>query len=101
MLSFLKSEKEFHYDNNIIIDIKEGQNFFDSLQSVRDNAYGTVHEIQRWHYDDIGKKEEKIDDHFMENLYRYTLAGVEYREPKPAYRGELVGEGTSERWLGA
>lgn len=31
MLSFLKDEKEFHYDPDIIIDIKEGRNFFDIL----------------------------------------------------------------------
>ena len=31
MLSFLKDEEDFRYDPDIIIDIKEGQNFFDIL----------------------------------------------------------------------
>jgi hypothetical protein len=33
------------------------------------------HEILRWVYDDDGKPSKDVDDHFMENLYRYTLTG--------------------------
>lgn len=37
-------------------------------------------EIQRWKYDKEGKP-EKNDDHFMENLYRFSLENIEYIEP--------------------
>jgi len=37
---------------------------------------GTVWEIQRWMYQN--GEPEKVNDHFMENLYRYTLTGIGY-----------------------
>jgi len=64
--------------------------FLDSLQSVKDNKYGHVHEIQRLCYDDNGMI-EKVDDHFMECLYRYTLAGIEYEDNRKRNLKALVG----------
>ena len=55
--------------------------FFDTLRSVNDNAYGVVYELQRLCYDENGMP-EKVNDHFIECLYRYTLANVEYKEKK-------------------
>lgn len=70
--------------------------FLDSLQSVRDDAYGVVHEIQRLCYDDNGEI-EKEDDHFMECLYRSTLMGIEYKEKKEDFALAGVGDGG---WMG-
>jgi len=67
--------------------------FLDTLPSVKDDAYGTVYEIQRLCYDEKSSKDseiEKVNDHFMENLYRYTLVGVEYNERKVPYCHETV-----------
>jgi len=51
-------------------------------------------EIRRWKYDKDGKP-MKENDHFMENLYRYTLTGVKYRKPvRLSY--EPSGGGTRE-----
>jgi hypothetical protein len=51
---------------------------------------GLVWEIQRWNYDENNKPRDE-NDHFMENLYRYSLVGNKYSEP--AYRrGELKSE---------
>lgn len=58
--------------------------FFRSLQSATDGIYGTLFEITRWVYDEDGIPAKK-DDHFMENLYRYTLAGVEYNGSRGKY----------------
>lgn len=41
---------------------------------------GHVWEIQRWNYKD--GEPVKENDHFMENLYRLTLTGIKYTEPK-------------------
>lgn len=38
-------------------------------------------EIQRWTYNEEGKPQKK-DDHFMENLYRFTLTGIIYSSPE-------------------
>ncbi len=57
----------------------------DNLQSICYDDYGLCYEIQRLCYDDRGEP-EKVDDHFMECLYRYTLMNVQYEEP------ELVGQ---------
>ena len=73
--------------------------FLDCLQSVKDDKYGVVHEIQRLCYDDNGEI-EKVNDHFMECLYRSTLMGIEYREPRPRVPVS-AGGGSSEGWLGA
>lgn len=74
--------------------------FFDSLQSVANEAYGHVYEIQRLCFDDNDKVEKK-NDHFMECLYRYTLMGVEYKE-KPDEALEPVGAGSQggQGWMG-
>ena len=53
--------------------------FFDSLQSAN-GGYGHLFEILRWVYDENGKP-IKLNDHFMEILYRYTLKGVLYTKP--------------------
>ncbi len=71
--------------------------FSDKLQSVKDDMYGHVHEIQRLCYDDKGEVTKK-NDHFMECLYRCTLMGIEYEEKRePA--GE-VGANTANSWMG-
>lgn len=49
--------------------------FFDTLNEP--SAYGHFFEIMRYVYDDEGKP-IKENDHFMENLYRYTLTGNKY-----------------------
>jgi len=41
----------------------------------------TIWEIQRWTYDDK-QKPKKENDHFMENLYRMTLTGIKYQDPR-------------------
>ena len=59
--------------------------FFDCIQSVKDNMYGHVYEVQRLCYDDNGMI-EKVDDHFMECWYRYTLMNIQFekvRKEKP------------------
>lgn len=71
--------------------------FLDNIQSVKHDAYGHVYEIQRLCYDDKGKI-EKIDDHFMECLYRYTLMKIEYRTPVRPLQTVSGGGGS---WLGA
>jgi hypothetical protein len=43
---------------------------------------GTVWEIQHWVYRD--GEPEKESDHFCENLYRLTLTGVKYTDPRIA-----------------
>ncbi len=74
--------------------------FFDTLQSNGSNVHnGVLYEIQRLCFDDKGKV-EKVDDDFMENLYRYTLAAPEYTDNSDV-GGYLVGAGSSsEGWLG-
>lgn len=53
--------------------------FLDSLQSAREEgAYGHIHEIMRWVYDDDGLP-KKENDHFCENFYRSTLTGLVYK----------------------
>ncbi|MCX6659017.1 MAG: terminase family protein [Candidatus Bathyarchaeota archaeon] len=41
----------------------------------------TIWEIQRWTYDDK-QRPRKENDHFMENLYRMTLTGIKYQDPR-------------------
>lgn len=41
------------------------------------NCLRSIYEIQRWTYDENGKP-KKENDHFMENLYRFTLTGTKY-----------------------
>ena len=41
-----------------------------------------IWEIQRWIYDKKTGKAKKENDHFCENLYRATLAGVKYIPPE-------------------
>lgn len=55
--------------------------FLDSLQSIKDDLYGHVYEIQRLCYDDNGVP-EKVNNHFMECLYRYANAGIVYEDKK-------------------
>ena len=55
--------------------------FFNSLQSMTPGVYGHLFEITRWVYDDDSIPAKK-DDHFMENLYRYTLAGIDWKFKK-------------------
>lgn len=73
--------------------------FFDTLHSVANDGYGTIHEIQRLCFDDQGKP-EKFNDHFMENFYRYTQTGVEYEEDVVEDLVE-VGGSSREGWLAA
>lgn len=42
-----------------------------------------IHEIMRWVMDDNGHPSKEGDDHFMENLYRYTLTGAKYKPIEP------------------
>ena len=72
--------------------------FLDNLQSIEQDMYGTCYEIQRLCYDDKGEI-EKVNDHFMECLYRYTLMNVQYEERKkesPLLLGTSGGAG----WAG-
>lgn len=71
--------------------------FFDSLQSIKDDRYGHVYEIQRLCYDDKGSV-KKENDHFMECLYRYTLMTVEYTPPATRRAGQ--GMATAGGWMG-
>lgn len=71
--------------------------FLDSLQSIKKDMYGHIYEIQRLCY--VKGEIEKENDHFMENLYRYTLTGVKYSEPRKPHR-VAVGSGTEGGWLG-
>jgi len=55
--------------------------FLDKLQSFGSSTHnGVLYEIQRLAIDQDTGQIEKVNDDFMENLYRYTLTGVEYRE---------------------
>ena len=55
-------------------------------------------DIQRLCFDNNGKV-EKINDDFMENLYRYTLTGTEYvEEETPVLIG--AGQGQEQSWMG-
>lgn len=72
--------------------------FFDSLPSY-DGAYGHLWEIVRWIYDKDGIP-TKENDHFMENLYRYTLAGIEYQERKSYFNQQRAARSYGERSLG-
>jgi hypothetical protein len=54
--------------------------FFRSLVNKIPNE-GTVWEMQRWNYDEDGNP-KKENDHFCENLYRLTLTGVKYTDPR-------------------
>ena len=52
--------------------------FFRSLPVKKESH---IFEIQRWTYGDNGKPRDD-SDHFMENLYRFTLTGVKYIPPR-------------------
>jgi len=58
MLSFLKDEKEFHFDSDIIIDIKEGQNFFDILGRLFLNELEEI--FKKGFYKKYVRKEENL-----------------------------------------
>lgn len=66
---------------------------------VFDTCERHLFEIMRWIYDEDGKP-IKEHDHFMENWYRATLAGIEYTEvrPKQTMREPPMKE---HAWLGA
>lgn len=73
--------------------------FLDSLQSVGSTVHnGVVYEIQRLCFDEMGRV-EKVDDDFMENLYRYTLSGTEYVEDDRGGAFVLSGAGDTAGWL--
>jgi hypothetical protein len=44
----------------------------------------SIEQYQKWVYDDEGKPKKENDD-FPENLYRYTLMGVDYTDPKKLF----------------
>ncbi len=75
--------------------------FFNSLPSY-DGAYGNLYEINRWIYYEDGKP-AKVNDHFMENLYRYTLTGIKYQQSNGTYffKNQHQHQQTKEGWLGA
>ncbi len=54
--------------------------FFKNCDHEKKN-YGHVWEIQRWIIDRKTNQPVDKDDHFMENLYRSTLAGITYKNP--------------------
>lgn len=59
-----------------------------------------LYEINRWVYDENGLP-TKENDHFMENWYRATLVGLEYKEPpKPGLYRQSAGRGGSQAWMG-
>lgn len=77
--------------------------FLDSLQSIKDNLYGHIYEVQRLCY--VDGEPEKKDNHFMECWYRYTNCGIEYSEPKKEVLLMAgVGDGSKtsgkENWMG-
>ncbi len=53
--------------------------FSDQLQSFKDGKYGIINEIERLCYDDKDEI-QKVNDHFMECLYRHTVSGTKYVE---------------------
>ena len=73
--------------------------FFDSLRSVTSNTRGIVFDIQRLCFDDNGKV-EKVNDDFMENLYRYTLTGTEYLAEDNGSLAMSGGVGGNQGWMG-
>ncbi len=73
--------------------------FFDTLQSYVSNTRGIIYDIQRLCFDDNGKV-EKINDDFVENLYRYTLTDTEYISDEDDYELTYAVEGSGESWMG-
>ena len=51
-----------------------------------------IHEIMRWVYDEDGKPSKSGDDHFMENLYRFTLTGTRFIEEPVIIEKDFVYE---------
>jgi len=49
---------------------------------IFNNCERHKHEVMRWIFDDEGLPAKNIDDHFMENWYRYTLTGSTYEANK-------------------
>jgi hypothetical protein len=62
--------------------------FFRNLNRIEKE--GHIWEIQRWVYNDQGKPKDE-SDHFMENLYRYSLVGNKW-SPMAYRRGDLKSE---------
>lgn len=58
MLSFLKNEEYFWYDSEIVIEIKEGANFFDILGRLFLNELGAI--FEKGFYKKYVRKEENI-----------------------------------------
>jgi len=59
MLSFLKDESQFHYDQNKVIDIKEGANFFDIIGRLFLNELEEI--FKRGLYKRYVRREENIN----------------------------------------
>ena len=67
---------------------------------ICENCERHFFEVQRWVFDDNGKP-IKENDHFMENWYRYTLTGAEYKKFKVKPLPETSMEpATSGSWMG-
>ena len=59
MMSFLKDEKNFYYDPDVIIEIKEGQNFFDILARLFLNELKEIE--KKGFYKKYVRKEENLN----------------------------------------
>lgn len=53
-----------------------------STMFICDNCLLTIEELNNWVYDKDTNKPKDEDDHFVENLYRATLSGVKYTDPR-------------------
>jgi len=63
------------------------------------------YEVHRWVFDDEGKPSKDSDEHFMENWYRYTLAGVGWRnyqiKPLPVHSRGFGFSEQANAWMAA
>jgi len=80
MLSFLKDEKDFHYDPNIVIDIKEGQNFFDILGRLFLNELEAI--FEKGFYKKYVREEENLSFLKGKMLFNKQLINDIRKTPK-------------------
>ena len=59
-----------------------------------------IYEVMRWVYDE-NDLPVKVNDHFMENWYRFTLTGTKFEEStKPAPINGTMLSGGADAWMG-
>ena len=65
-----------------------------------DNLEQHIYEVMRWVYDE-NDLPVKLNDHFMENWYRFTLTGTKFEKPtKPAPVHDTILSGGADSWMG-